>query len=78
MASGQSRQGPRNPDGTMIDNFSILLSHALILIMFWRLVHNVRTDIEEPPRPDEDAVGFAANIRRQRHSRKKADGPSDA
>lgn len=42
----------------MIDNFSILLSHALILIMLSLLLFRDDVDIEDPPIPDEDPRGF--------------------
>lgn len=46
----------------MIDNFSILLSHALILLMFWRLLKRDDLDQEPPPVPDETPAGFGADI----------------
>lgn len=34
----------------MIDNFSILLSHALLLVMMWRLLSRDDVDAERPAR----------------------------
>ncbi len=42
----------------MIDNFSILLSHALLLIAFWYLTLRNDLDHEDPPVPDADSEGF--------------------
>ncbi len=43
----------------MIDNFSILLSHGLLMIAFWILIQRADTDVEDPPLPDSDPEGFA-------------------
>jgi hypothetical protein len=59
----------------MIDNFSILLSHALIALTFWLLLKRDDLDREDPPAPDAEPEGFA------RVKRKPApikSGPPDA
>ncbi len=43
----------------MIDNFSILLSHGLLLYTFWLLIQRDDCDVEEPPVPDTEPEGFA-------------------
>jgi|TARA_R110001606_G_scaffold94125_2_gene208824 hypothetical protein len=43
----------------MIDNFSIALTHGLLLIAAWRLVHRDDLDVEAPPEPDEAPGGFS-------------------
>ncbi|WP_179956531.1 hypothetical protein [Sphingorhabdus profundilacus] len=43
----------------MIDNFSILLSHALIAFALWHLMNRPDLDVEDPPQPDEIPTGFA-------------------
>jgi hypothetical protein len=42
----------------MVDNFSILLSHILIALAFWRLSSREDLDHELPPAPDEEPEGF--------------------
>jgi hypothetical protein len=42
----------------MVDNFSILLSHILIALAFWRLSSREDLDHEPPPAPDEEPEGF--------------------
>lgn len=42
----------------MIDNFSILLSHALLALAFWILVNRAELDHEQPPSPDTEPEGF--------------------
>jgi hypothetical protein len=49
----------------MIDNFSILLSHVLIMLAFWFLSQREDLDVEEPPAPDAEPA-------------RKNDGPADA
>lgn len=44
----------------MIDNFSILLSHALLALAFWILSNRPDLDQEELPVPDTEPEGFAA------------------
>ncbi len=44
----------------MIDNFSIALTHGLLLIAVWRLIHRPDLDLEGPPEPDEEPEGFHA------------------
>lgn len=42
----------------MIDNFSLGLTHALLLLAAWRLVFRPDLDVEDKPAPDEpDAAG---------------------
>lgn len=48
----------------MIDNFSILLSHALIMLAFWFLSQREDLDVEEPPAPDAEPEGFAHSMRK--------------
>lgn len=45
----------------MIDNFSILLSHGLLMFAFWILIQRADTDEEDPPMPDADPEGFAVS-----------------
>nr|WP_315457531.1 hypothetical protein [uncultured Sphingorhabdus sp.] len=47
----------------MIDNLSILLSHALLAIALWRLMNSEDLDVEKPPAPDEVPTGFARQAR---------------
>ncbi|MEO9599574.1 hypothetical protein [Parasphingorhabdus sp.] len=42
----------------MIDNFSIALTHGLLLIAAWRLLHRDDLDVEAPPEPDKKPEGF--------------------
>ncbi len=42
----------------MIDNFSIALTHGLLLIAVWRLIHRPDLDFEDPPEPDAEPDGF--------------------
>ncbi|MEP2101280.1 hypothetical protein [Parasphingorhabdus sp.] len=42
----------------MIDNFSIALTHGLLLIAVWRLIHRPDLDHEDPPEPDAEPEGF--------------------
>jgi hypothetical protein len=59
----------------MIDNFSILLSHALLAFAIWRLMNRHDLDVEAPPVPDVEPEGFA--LERLRVKR-KTQAPSDA
>jgi len=43
----------------MIDNFSIALTHGLLLIAAWRLMHRDDLDVEAPPEPDKEPIGFS-------------------
>jgi len=43
----------------MVDNFSIVLTHGLLLIAAWRLMHRDDLDVEDPPEPDLGTSGFA-------------------
>tara|TARA_R110000824_G_scaffold279485_1_gene467687 strand:- start:213 stop:389 length:177 start_codon:yes stop_codon:yes gene_type:complete len=45
--------------GQMVDNFSIALTHGLLLIAAWRLMHRDDLDVEEPPEPDPEPDGFS-------------------
>ncbi len=42
----------------MIDNFSIALTHGLLLIAAWRLIHRDDLDVEDPPERDKEPDGF--------------------
>ena len=44
----------------MIDNLSILLSHALLAWALWVLVNRPELDDEAPPEPDTEPQGFTA------------------
>lgn len=58
----------------MIDNFSILLSHALIAIMFYFLLSRDDLDVEEPPVPDNDSDGFGAKPSASLKKQKNGEG----
>lgn len=49
----------------MIDNFSIVLSHGLLLLAFWLLTRRDDLDREPPPEPDTEPQGFGATKRGQ-------------
>ena len=55
----------------MIDNFSIALSHGLLLLAFWLLTRRDDLDREPPPEPDAEPQGFGA-VKRKPASRKDA------
>lgn len=59
----------------MIDNFSIVLSHGLLLLAFWLLTRRDDLDREPPPQPDAEPQGFAASRRKTRASKGR---PADA
>jgi hypothetical protein len=42
----------------MIDNFSIALTHGLLLLAAWRLIHRDDLDIEAPPESNKEPDGF--------------------
>lgn len=42
----------------MIDNFSIALTHGLLLLAAWRLIHRDDLDVEDPPERDKEPSGF--------------------
>ena len=42
----------------MIDNFSLALTHGLMLLAAWRLLARVDLDQEQPPRPDPEPQGW--------------------
>lgn len=60
----------------MIDNLSILLSHALLLIAFFILMNRPELDQEEPPIPDAEPEGFGKRPRAGK--RKVAEDAPDA
>jgi hypothetical protein len=43
----------------MIDNFSILLSHALLMFAFWQLTMRADLDVEPEAPKDPKPEGFA-------------------
>jgi hypothetical protein len=59
----------------VIDNLSILLSHALLAFAFWQLMNRPELDLEEPPAPDLEPEGFA---HQRLAAKRKAKGQSDA
>jgi hypothetical protein len=59
----------------VIDNFSILLSHALLAFAFWRLMNRPELDLEEPPAPDAEPEGFA---HQRMSTKRKVKVPPDA
>ncbi len=44
--------------GHMIDNFALALTHGLLLLAAWRLVHREDLDLEDPPERDKEPTGF--------------------
>ena len=42
----------------MIDNFSLALTHGLMLLVAWRLVFRADLDREEDPEPDPEPQGW--------------------
>lgn len=42
----------------MVDNFSIALTHGLLLIAAWRLMYRDDLDVEDPPERDKEPGGF--------------------
>tara|TARA_R110002033_G_scaffold5582_1_gene23781 strand:+ start:443 stop:610 length:168 start_codon:yes stop_codon:yes gene_type:complete len=42
----------------MIDNFSIAVTHGLLLIAAWRLLHRDDLDVEAPPERNKEPEGF--------------------
>ena len=42
----------------MIDHFSILLSHGLLLLAYWRLLHLPDLDIEQPRKAMAEQLGL--------------------
>ena len=59
----------------MIDNLSILLSHALLAFALWRLMNRPELDLEEPPAPDAEPEGFA---HQRMATKRKVKGTPDA
>lgn len=43
----------------MIDNFSLGLTHGLLLLVAWRLIFRADVDRETAPKPDEKPGGWA-------------------
>lgn len=43
----------------MIDNFSLAVSHGLMLLAAWRLIFRRDLDREERPQPDTQPQSFA-------------------
>jgi len=54
----------------MIDNFSILLSHGLLLFTFWLLIQRDDCDVEEPPEPDAEPEGFTGGRPKARQKKR--------
>lgn len=44
----------------MVDNLSIALTHGLLLLAAWRLIHRPDLDLEDPPEPDKESSGFGS------------------
>ena len=42
----------------MIDNFSLAVSHGLMLLAAWRLIFRRELDAEPPPKPEPEAEGW--------------------
>jgi hypothetical protein len=47
----------------VIDNLSILLSHALLAIALWRLMNSEALDTEQPPASDDVSARFMGQAR---------------
>jgi hypothetical protein len=56
----------------VIDNFSILLSHALLAFALWHLMNRPDLDNEEPPVPDAEPECFGRPRRPQAGKAKAA------
>lgn len=53
---GLTRRQPHYAKRTLvIDNFSLALTHGLLLLVAWRLLFRADLDSEPPPPPDEAA-----------------------
>ncbi|MGB5079048.1 MAG: hypothetical protein WBO17_16325 [Sphingorhabdus sp.] len=59
----------------MIDNLSILLSHALLALALWNLMNRPELDIEDPPTPETEPEGY---FTRRHSSVRKIQVPPDA
>jgi hypothetical protein len=57
----------------VIDNFSILLSHALLAVAIWILMNRADLDVEELPAPDEEPTGFGRQIKRKQSVKVRPD-----
>lgn len=42
----------------MIDNFSLALTHGLMLLAAWRLIFRADLDREDAPKPDPEPQGW--------------------
>ncbi|MEM1132674.1 MAG: hypothetical protein AAGH53_07045 [Pseudomonadota bacterium] len=51
----------------MVDTFSILLTHALLALAGWRIIHRDDLDQEDPPERDAKPAGFDLRRNRQYH-----------
>jgi hypothetical protein len=60
----------------MIDNFSILLSHGLLLLAFWLLSRRADLDVEAPPERDQEPQGFG--MQRRKPAAARENGTADA
>jgi hypothetical protein len=56
----------------MIDNLSILLSHALLALAFWYLTLRDDVNHEDPPAPDAEPEGFGHAIRKRPQNNAKS------
>jgi hypothetical protein len=56
----------------MIDNLSILLSHALLALAFWYLTLRDDVNHEDPPAPDTEPEGFGHAIRKRQQNKTKS------
>jgi hypothetical protein len=57
----------------VIDNFSILLSHALLAVAIWILMNRADLDFEDLPAPDEEPTGFGRRTKRARPDKARLD-----
>jgi hypothetical protein len=57
----------------VIDNFSILLSHALLAVAIWILMNRADLDVEDLPAPDEEPTGFGRRTKRARPDKARLD-----
>ncbi|MFN3450976.1 MAG: hypothetical protein ACK4ZE_02360 [Sphingorhabdus sp.] len=57
----------------MIDNFSILLSHALLAVAIWILMNRADLDVEDLPAPDKEPTGFGRQIKHKQSVKARPD-----
>jgi hypothetical protein len=57
----------------VIDNFSILLSHALLAVAIWILMNRADLDAEDPPAPDQEPTGFGRRTKRAQSNKARPD-----